>query len=156
MRHQFGLNGGLTEIIPSIARLALDCIANSDALYHDVEHTLLVTLVGHDIMAGKAFLSPMSPGDYANFIVACLLHDIGYVRGILWDDGNDGHLIDANGGKVRLPRGASDAALSFYHVDRSKLYVTRQHRANRRSGCCANRESHRINAIPLFARGTQQ
>ena len=34
----------LAEIIPFAARLALDCIGNSDALYHNVEHTMLVTL----------------------------------------------------------------------------------------------------------------
>ena len=38
----------LTELIPSIARLSLECIGNSDALYHNVEHTMLVTLVGYD------------------------------------------------------------------------------------------------------------
>jgi len=32
-------------------------------------------------------------------------------------------LIDAAGRKVKLPRGASDAALLQYHVDRSKLYI---------------------------------
>jgi len=26
----------LTELIPSVARLALECIGNSDALYHNV------------------------------------------------------------------------------------------------------------------------
>src|SRR5215470_6861096 len=40
----------LTELIPSVARLSLECIGNSDALYHNVEHTMLVTLVGYDIM----------------------------------------------------------------------------------------------------------
>jgi len=33
---------GLSEFIPSAARLALDCISNSDALYHNVGHTMLV------------------------------------------------------------------------------------------------------------------
>src|SRR5262249_61935245 len=44
----------LAELIPSIARIALECIGNSDALYHNVEHTMLVTLVGYDIMRGRA------------------------------------------------------------------------------------------------------
>jgi len=39
------------------------------------------------------------------------MHDIGYVRGILEGDGDDGFIIDAKGGKVRLPRGSSDAPL---------------------------------------------
>ena len=33
--------------------MALENIANSDALYHNVEHTILVTLVGQEILRGK-------------------------------------------------------------------------------------------------------
>jgi hypothetical protein len=113
----------LNKLIPTMARLAIECIGNSDALYHNVEHTMLVTLAGHDIMKGRALLAPTLPSDYAHLIVACLMHDIGYVRGILKGDGDDGYVIDANGGKARLPRGSSDAALMPYHVDRSKLFV---------------------------------
>ena len=124
MKRRFGSSHArLTELIPSVARLALECIGNTDALYHNVEHTMLVTLVGHDIMKGRALLAPTLPGDYAHFIVACLMHDIGYVRGILKGDEADEFIIDAQGGKVRLPRGSSDAALTPYHVDRSKLFV---------------------------------
>ena len=113
----------LTELIPSVARLSLECIGNSDALYHNVEHTMLVTLVGHDIMKGKALLTQTTPSDYAHILVACLLHDIGYVRGVLKGDGPDGYVIDARGNKTNVPRGSSDAALLQYHVDRSKLFV---------------------------------
>ena len=112
-----------TELIPLVARLALECIGNSDALYHNVEHTMLVTLVGYDIMKGRALLIPTGPNDFAHVLIACMLHDIGYVRGILRGDGPEGCVIDANGGKTKLPRGSSDAALLPYHVDRSKLYV---------------------------------
>ena len=84
---------------------------------------MLVTLVGYDIMKGRSLLTPTYPSDYAHLIVACLLHDIGYVRGILKGDGADGYVIDAKGNKAKLPRGASDAALLPYHVDRSKLFV---------------------------------
>jgi hypothetical protein len=116
-------NAHLTELIPSVARLAIECIGNSDALYHNVEHTMLVTLVGYDILKGRALLTPTYPSDFAHIIVACLLHDIGYVRGILKGDNADGYVIDAKGNKTKLPRGASDAALLPYHVDRSKLFV---------------------------------
>jgi hypothetical protein len=116
-------HAGLTELIPSVARLSIECIGNSDALYHNVEHTMLVTLVGYDIMKGRALLTPTYPSDFAHILVACLLHDIGYVRGVLNGDDADGYVIDAKGGKTKLPRGASDAALLPYHVDRSKLFV---------------------------------
>jgi hypothetical protein len=113
----------LAEIIPYAARLALECIGNSDALYHDVEHTLLVTLAGHDIFKGRALLTGSTPTDYANFIVACLTHDIGYVRGVVKGDEDGLYVADASGRKVSLPRGSSDASLAPYHVERSKLFV---------------------------------
>ena len=124
MSRRFGsTDANLIEVIPSAARLALERIGNSDALYHNVEHTMLVTLVGYDIMKGRSLLTSTSASDYAHLIVACLFHDIGFVRGILTGDDEDGYVIDAEGGKVKLLRGASDAALMPYHVDRSKLFV---------------------------------
>ena len=124
LNRRFGsTHANLIEAIPSAARLALECIGNSDALYHNVEHTMLVTLVGYDIMKGRSLLIPTSASDYAHLIVACLFHDIGFVRGILLGDGEDGYVIDADGRKAKLLRGSSDAALMPYHVERSKLFV---------------------------------
>lgn len=113
----------LVEIVQSVARLAIDCIGNSDALYHNVEHTMLVTLAGYDILRGRRLLRETNASDFAHVIIACLFHDIGYVRGILDGDSADGYIIDAKGNKAKLPRGSSDAALLPYHVDRSKLFV---------------------------------
>jgi hypothetical protein len=124
MTRRFGTSDArLTEFIPLAARLALDCIGNSDALYHNVEHTMLVTLAGYDIMKGRALLTATSASDFAHLLVACLFHDIGYVRGILAGDSADSYVTDANGGKTKLARGSSDAALMPYHIERAKLYV---------------------------------
>jgi hypothetical protein len=78
---------------------------------------------GHDIMRGRALRHHMLAEDYAHVIIACLTHDIGYVRGLLPDDDADGYVVDTSGRKVTLPRGASDAALLPYHVDRSKMFA---------------------------------
>jgi hypothetical protein len=124
MRRRFGSSQAhLVEMVPSIARIAIECIGNSDALYHNVEHTMLVTLAGHDIMRGRALHTHMPVEDYAHIIIACVTHDIGYVRGLFRADDSDGYLVDPSGRKVTLPRGSSDAALMPYHVDRSKMYV---------------------------------
>jgi hypothetical protein len=125
MRRRFGASQArLVEIVPGAARVALECIGNSDALYHNIEHTLLVTLVGHDILRGRSLHTQVNADDYAHVIIACLTHDIGYVRGLFKeDDEADGFVIDAMGRKVTLPRGSSDAGLMPHHVDRSKLYV---------------------------------
>ena len=113
----------LIEIVQSAARLAIDCIGNSDALYHNVEHTMMVTLCGYDILTGRRLLKETNASDFAHVIVACLYHDIGYVRGILKGDSIDGYIVDAKGNKAELPRGSSDAALFPYHIDRSKLFA---------------------------------
>jgi hypothetical protein len=113
----------IAGVLPFAARLTLEFIGNSDALYHDIEHSMLVTLAGHDIMTGRAMLRATTADDYANFILACLTHDIGYVRGVVQGDDEGSYISDANGGKIRLPIGSSDAALAPYHVDRSKLFV---------------------------------
>jgi hypothetical protein len=127
MRRRFGsVRKDLTELVPIAARLALECIGNSDALYHNVEHTLLVTLAGHEIFRGRALQANLTAEDYAHVIFACLTHDIGYVRGLLEEDDEDGFVIDATGTKVTLSRGASDASLMPYHVDRSKLFMMRR------------------------------
>jgi len=113
-RSRFGASHArLAEVLPFAARLTLDCIGNSDALYHNIEHSMLVTLAGHDILMGRQLLQATTATDYANFILACLAHDIGYVRGILRGDDNESYVADLAGRKVRLPR-ASRILPSFF------------------------------------------
>jgi len=114
----------LGNIIVWSGRLALENIANSDALYHNVEHTVMVTLAGQAIIEGKHLLEGgVTPRDWVHCMIALLCHDIGYVRGICKDD-KDGMVATGIGNEtVEVPPGASDAMLSPYHVDRSKLFV---------------------------------
>src|SRR5437660_9261585 len=74
---------GFPGVISFVAQLALKNIATSDAAYHDVNHTIMVTLVGQEILRGRHIsVGGVSPRDWLHFIVSLLYHDIGYVRGI--------------------------------------------------------------------------
>ena len=111
-------------IIGFVARLALENIANSDAAYHDVNHTIMVTLVGQEILRGRHISEGgVTPRDWLHFIVSLLCHDIGYVRGICGGDRDGRYVINARGDTIALPTGATDAAMTPYHVERSKLFV---------------------------------
>jgi hypothetical protein len=122
-------NYGLLEpsypgIIGFVGRLALENIANSDAAYHDVNHTIMVTLVGQEILRGRHIsVGGITPRDWLHFIVSLLCHDIGYVRGICRGDCDGRYVINVAGDTVSVPDGATDAAMTPYHVARSKLFV---------------------------------
>jgi 3'5'-cyclic nucleotide phosphodiesterase len=78
-RRVFGpAHDDMAERLGSLARSTIECLARSDALYHNFEHTLQVTMVGRDILAGMTLSQRIEPTDYSHLIVACLLHDIGY------------------------------------------------------------------------------
>jgi len=111
------------RILDGAEKLIIERIANSDALYHNANHTALVTLVGEAILRGRLLVHPVAPADWLHFVLALLMHDIGYVRGVCPGDQADRFVIDESGATATLPRGASDAALAPYHVDRSKMVV---------------------------------
>jgi hypothetical protein len=111
------------RILDSAGKLVIEWLGNSDALYHNTNHTTLAVLVGEAILRGRLLKQPVEPSDWVHFMLALLTHDIGYVRGACSSDEDDRFVIDENGASVTLERGASDAALGPYHVDRSKIAV---------------------------------
>ena len=139
-------------IIDYVGHMALELIANSDAPYHDLGHTISVTLVGQEVLRGKHLREGgISPRDWLHFIISLLCHDIGYVRGICIAD-RQGHFATGNGKEtVELPEGATDASLTPYHIDRGKLFVRDRFAKNRHIAVevlCANIEYTRF-PVPL-------
>ena len=105
------------------ARLVLERIGNSDALYHNIEHTMMVTQVGQQIIRGRLLSEALTPEDWLHYTCACLVHDIGFVRGICRGDTTSTQVINEAGETVTPPRGASDAFLTPWHIDRGKIYA---------------------------------
>ena len=118
-----GSHQRVAAAIDEAARLVIERIATSDALYHDAEHTALVTLVAQDILRGLRISREVTVTDWLHFIVAALAHDVGYLRGICPGDNAEHQVIDDAGHTVAMPRGSSDAFLAPYHVFRSKAVV---------------------------------
>jgi hypothetical protein len=106
------------------ARLALENISNSDALYHNVDHTIMVTSVAQAIIKGKHLCEGgVTPRDWLHFIMAVLFHDIGYVRGVCKDDKDNLYATGVDDKMVEIPSTGTDVLLTPYHIDRSKLFV---------------------------------
>src|SRR5262245_27537293 len=57
-------------IIEYVGHMALELIANSDAPYHDLGHTIFVTLVGQEVLRGKHLREGgVTPRDWLHFII---------------------------------------------------------------------------------------
>ena len=122
-------------LLSAFAAQVLDKLSACTALYHNVEHTILVCLVGQEILHGKHQLEGnVTCDDWLNFMVSLLCHDIGYVGGVCrQDDVLQRRYVQgsaqpaASHGLVKswvtLAPGSTDASLAPYHVDRSQLFV---------------------------------
>jgi hypothetical protein len=110
-------------ILRATSKLVVERIANSDALYHDSHHTVMVTLVGQSILKARILVHQVDPVDWLHFTVALLCHDLGYLRGICPGDTDQTFVTNEQGDVVRAPRGASDAFLTPYHIERGKIFV---------------------------------
>lgn len=124
-KDQYGvLDPEAINIVVWAARMSMDYFSNSDSLYHDMEHTMLVTLVGQDILIGKNHEGGgVSTNDWMQYMLALLFHDIGYIHGVCSADTDTTATTGVDGDMVSFDRDGTNAQLSPYHVDRSKLFV---------------------------------
>ncbi|GAC1457213.1 MAG: hypothetical protein NVS2B14_01580 [Chamaesiphon sp.] len=87
----------------------MENIANSDALYHNVEHSILMTIVGQELLRGKHIREGgVSCEDWLHFIISLVCHDIGYVKGVCREDREADRLYaTGTGDMVSMPPGSS-------------------------------------------------
>lgn len=123
LEHFSGRKPEYAAFIGGAARLVFERLGNCDALYHNSEHTMMVTLVGQQILRGRLLSQALKPEDWLHYTVALLVHDIGYARGACSGDSGNTMVINSEGETVCPPRGASDAFLTPYHVDRGMIYA---------------------------------
>lgn len=112
------------RVVSWCGRLALENISNSDALYHDIDHTIMVSLAGQSIIEGKHLREGgVTPRDWMHFMMAVLCHDIGYVKGVCRNDSKNMFATGVGDELVHISPEGTDVALTPYHVNRSKLFV---------------------------------
>ncbi|NJK69927.1 MAG: metal-dependent phosphohydrolase [Microcoleus sp. SU_5_3] len=121
-----GYKSDYADIISWVGAMALENIANSDALYHNVEHAICITLVGQEILRGKHIRKGgVSCENWLHYIISLLCQDIGYVKGVCRQDrvAEGLYATGKDGMRIALPAGATAASLAPYRVDRAKLFI---------------------------------
>ncbi len=118
------INPDYGRIVCWVGRLSLENISNSDALYHDIDHTIMVSLAGLSIVEGKHLREGgVTPQDWMRYMIAVLCHDIGYVKGVCRNDTTDRFATGVGDEMVYVSPDGTDVALTPYHVNRSKMFV---------------------------------
>ena len=101
------------NLISKNAEHVIQMIAGSNTLYHNVEHTIQVTLVGQTILQGVLKEgNRITPDIWLNFIMSLLCHDVGYVSDLGLENDSDNTF-----------KNGSDAVLMSVHIDRGKRFV---------------------------------
>lgn len=103
---------------------AISKLTQTDAYYHDLEHTVLVSSVTQLILRGRQQQEDnVTPTQWASLNIASLYHDIGFVRRLL--PGDTDTLVETGRGDnaASLDAATNDSALMPYHVDRGTRYL---------------------------------
>lgn len=101
------------EIVTWAAAIAAQIHSNlGDAPYHNLGHTIDVTIVGQEILRGRHITERVHPKEYLHFCIACAFHDIGFVKLLLPSDETR-----------QYPRGVTGAFHNQTHVDRGIAFV---------------------------------
>ncbi len=110
--------------LADVARMSLSRIATSNAPYHDINHTIVVTLVGQDMLRGRIVRNgDVDSTRWTQFVASLLCFAIGFVRDLCPGDRGSLVVTDEAGTTVTIPRGATDGFLWPYFTDRGKMFV---------------------------------
>jgi hypothetical protein len=122
---------GHADLLVDVGRATLHRIARSNALYHDLDHTMKVVLVGQDILQGRIVRDgDVAPVDWVRLVAALLCFAVGFTRDACPGDAGGSCVVDEAGGTIELPRGATDGFLWPYAAERGKLFARARLRGN--------------------------
>lgn len=115
--------------VAAIAGWALEIMGRGGAPYHDTNHVAVVAETAALILTGREALGIRTdPDDWYHLLAAALLHDIGYVRGLLPGDATD-RVSTGQRGETMATNDDCDGALAPLHVDRG-IAIVRQRLAH--------------------------
>lgn len=115
------------EALQRACRTGATHAARTDALYHNLDHTVQVVCVGMEMLKGKMLRDgDVDAHEAMHFIAALLLFAIGFNRRLLPDDSADSVVIAPDGTRIDLPPGATDGYLRPYAPERGMMFVRAQ------------------------------
>ena len=69
------------HVLTDAVHTSMNVISRSDALYHDVEHTCMVTLCGQEIFAGKKILEgELNASDWLHYTIHVCLCPLSFIN----------------------------------------------------------------------------
>lgn len=112
------------DTLERAGRLALTHVSRSNALYTNLDSTMLMAEVALRILEGRQIERyDVSVRDWLNFMLAALAAFTGFARGVVPGDKGRTLVISEDGKTLELERGRTDGALLRWYVPRSQMFV---------------------------------
>lgn len=112
------------ETLDRASRLALTHVARSNALYTNLDSTLLIAEVSLRMLEGRQIeCYDVTVHDWLNFMLASIASFAGFARGVVPGDKGRTLVVSPDGETVELDRGKTDGYLLRWYIPRSQMFV---------------------------------
>jgi hypothetical protein len=112
------------DVLERAGRTSLHHVARSNALYTNLESTLLISEVGLRLLEGRQIERfDVTPDDWLHFVLGALCAFVGFARGVVPGDDGRRLVVSADGGTIELERSQTDGCLLRDYIERSQLFI---------------------------------
>ena len=115
------------DVLERAGRISLHHVARTNALYTNLESTLLVAEVSLRVLEGRQIERfDVTPDDWLHFVLGSLSVFVGFARGVVPGDDGRKLVVAADGRTVELERSQTDGCLLRDYIERSQLFIRRR------------------------------
>ena len=124
LRAHPGVGRDYVDVLERAGRMSLHHVARSNALYTNLESTLLVAEVALRILEGRQIERfDVSPDDWLHFMLGAFSSYVGFARGVVPGDNGRKLVISPDGATLELDRGQTDGVLLRDYIERSQMFI---------------------------------
>jgi hypothetical protein len=112
------------DTLDRAGRVSLRHVARSNALYTNLESTLLVAEVGLRILEGRQIERfDVSADDWLHFMLGACSVFVGFARGVVPGDNGRKLVVSPDGRTIELERSQTDGCLLRDYIERGQMFI---------------------------------
>lgn len=119
-----GVGADYVNMLERAGRMSLRHVARSNALYTNLESTLMITEVVLRILEGRQIERfDVTPDDWLHMVLGSCCAFVGFARGVVPGDDGRHLVVSADGQTIELSRSQTDGCLLRDYIERSQMFI---------------------------------